>query len=193
ARADFDAYLNAYPDGDNAIEARYYRGLSSASASETTQLLQLASDEPDDDFAPMALLAAGQAQEELGDYARAASIYGGLVAKYPTRDAGMSGAFRLGLAKYMLGDLDGAIATWNDLLGRNPRSDVQSQTLYWIGKTFTARGDDASANDRYSAAAAVRPVDYYAMRAEVALDPPPASSNFNAASVSPADESELAD
>ena len=52
----------------------------------------------------------------------------------------------LGYALYSRGDLDGAIATWNDLLGRNPRSNIQSQTLYWIGKTFAARGDDASAN-----------------------------------------------
>ena len=192
ARADFDAYLSAYPDGDNAIEARYYRGLSSASASETTQLLQLASDEPNDDFAPMALLAAGQAQEELGNYANAASIYDGLVAKYPTRDAGMSGAFRLGLAKYMQGDLNGAIATWNDLLRRNPQSDVQSQTLYWIGKALAAKGDDASVKDEYTAAAAVRPVDYYVMRAEVALNPPPASSSFDPSAVGPSDEAELA-
>jgi len=193
ARADFDAYLSAFPDGDNAIEARYYHGLSSASASETTQLLQLASDEPNDDFAPMALLAAGQAQEELSNYSNAASIYDTLVAQYPTRDAGMAGAFRLGLARYMQQDFDGALASWTDLLARDPQSDIQSQTLYWMGKTFAAKGDDASAKDRYAAAAAVRPVDYYVMRAEVALNPPPSSSGFDPSSVSPADESELAD
>ncbi len=193
ARADFDAYLSAYPDGDNAIEARYYRGLSSASASETTQLLQLASDAPDDDFAPMALLAAGQAQEELGNYANAASIYEGLVAQYPTRDAGISGAFRLGLAKYMRDDVQGALGTWTDLLARSPQSDVESQTLYWMGKAYAANGDDATAKDKYTAAASVRPVDYYVMRAQVALDPPPASSNFDPSSVTPADDAELAD
>ena len=52
ARADFDAYLAAFPDGDRAVEARYYRGLSSAAKDTTTQLLQLADDVPDDDFAP---------------------------------------------------------------------------------------------------------------------------------------------
>jgi peptidoglycan lytic transglycosylase len=192
ARADFDAYLAAYPDGDNAIEARYYRGLSSASASSTTQLLQLASDEPNDDFAPMALLEAGKAQEELGDYASAASIYEGLMAKYPTRDAGMSGAFRLGLAHYMLGDFDAALATWGDLLGRNPQPDVQAEALYWSGKARAARGDATGAHAKYEAAVAIRPVDYYVMRAEVALNPPPSSKDFDPGAIRATDENEVA-
>ncbi|MBV8714876.1 MAG: transglycosylase SLT domain-containing protein, partial [Chloroflexi bacterium] len=191
ARADFDAYIAAFPDGDNAVEARYYRGLSSPAKTTTTQLLQLAADEPDDDFAPMALLEAGKAQEELSDYASAASIYEGLVAKYPTRDAGMAGAFRLGLAKYMLGDFDGALATWSDLLARQPSSDIQSQTLYWTGKALASNGDAASARAKYAAAAAVRPVDYYVMRAEVALNPPPSSKDFDPSSISASDDSEV--
>ena len=192
ARDDFDAYLTAFPDGDNAVEARYYRGLSSPAKTTTTQLLQLAADAPDDDFTPMALLEAGKAQEELDDYAAAASIYSGLIARYPTRDAGMSGAFRLGLAQYMQNDFDGALVTWVDLLGRSPQPGVQAQTLYWSGKALAARGDDAGAHAKYEAAAAVRPVDYYVMRAEVALEPPPASSDFDPANVSAIDETEVA-
>ena len=45
--------------------------LSSAAQDTTRQLLALANDVPDDDFAPLALLEAGKAQEELGDYASA--------------------------------------------------------------------------------------------------------------------------
>ncbi|HEY1246631.1 MAG TPA: tetratricopeptide repeat protein, partial [Hyphomicrobiaceae bacterium] len=193
ARTDFDAYLSVYPDGDNSVEARYYRGLSSPDTDTTTQLLQLANDVPDDDFAPMALLGAGQAQEDLSNYAAAAQIYQSLVAKYPTRDAGMAGAFRLGLAQYMLGDLDGALQTWNALLGRDPQPGVQAQALYWSGKVLEARGDADSAQAKYQAAAAVRPVDYYVMRAQVALDPPPPSANFDPSAVTPSDEAELAE
>jgi soluble lytic murein transglycosylase len=192
ARADFDAYLASFPDGDNAVEARYYRGLSSPAKTTTTQLLQLAADEPDDDLAPMALLEAGKAQEELGDYASAASIYTGLIATYPTRDAGMSGAFRLGLAQYMQSDYDAALATWTDLLGRNPQSDVQAETLYWSGKALVAKDDAAGARAKYQAAAAVRPVDYYVINAEVELNPPPASADFDPANVTPADQAEVA-
>jgi len=104
----------------------------------------------------------------------------------------MSGGFRLGLARYMLGDLDGALAAWNDLLARNPQPDVLAQTLYWSGKTLDAQGNSAAALDKYTAAAAVRPVDYYVMRAQVALDPPPSSANFDPSTVQPADEAELA-
>jgi soluble lytic murein transglycosylase len=193
ARADFDAYLAAFPDGDNAVEARYYRGLSSPDKDTATQLLQLASDVPDDDFAPMALLGAGQAQEDLSNYTTAAQIYQQLVSKYPTRDAGMAGAFRLGLAQFMLGDQDDALGTWNDLLGRDPQPTVQAQALYWSGKVLAAQGDDGAAKAKYQAAAAVRPVDYYVMRAHVALDPPPSSAGFDPTAVTPADESELAD
>ncbi|HMF12435.1 MAG TPA: transglycosylase SLT domain-containing protein, partial [Gemmataceae bacterium] len=122
-----------------------------------------------------------------------AQIFQDLIAKYPTRDAGLSGAFRLGLAKYMLGDLDGAIGTWTDLLGRNPQSDVESQALYWSGKALDAKANSAGAVEKYQAAAAVRPVDYYVMRAQVALNPPPSSSSFDPTSVSAADEAELAE
>jgi soluble lytic murein transglycosylase len=191
ARDDFNAYLDAFPDGDNAVEARYYLGLSSPAKTETTLLVQLAADEPDDDFAPMALLEAGKAQEELGDYASAASIYEGLIVRYPTRDAGMSGAFRLGLAQYMQGDMDAALGTWSDLLERNPQSDVESETLYWSGKALAANGDSNGATLKYQAAAAVRPVDYYVLRADVALKPPPASKDFDPTNISPADEADV--
>ena len=191
ARADFDAYLQALPDGDRAIEARYYKGLSSPAKDTTSQLLQLAADEPDDDFAPMALLEAGKAQEELSDYASAEQILTQLVATYPTRDAGLAGAFRMGLARYMQGNLSGALSAWTDLLGRDPSSDVRSETLYWSGKAFAASGDEDAAKAKYSAAAAVRPVDYYVMRAQVALNPPPSSSAFDPTAVSQADEAEL--
>src|SRR5207237_6993092 len=192
ARADFEAYLTEFPDGDQAVEARYYRALSSLAPDTTIQLLKLASDVPDDDFAPMALLEAGKAQEELGDYASAENIFDALVAAFPTRDAGMAGAFRRGLARYMRGNLRGAVSAWDDLLGRGPAPAVAAQALYWSGKALAAQGDDAAAHDKYLAAAAVRPVDYYVMRAEVALDPPPRSQDFQPSVAQPTDEAELA-
>jgi soluble lytic murein transglycosylase len=193
ARADFDAYLQAAPDGDRAIEARYYRGLSSPSQDETDQLLELARQYPDDDFAPMALLEAGKSQEELKKYASAQAIYDQLVQQYPTRDAGLSGAFRRGLALYMQGDSATALAAWDELLTRDPDASVKAQALYWSGKALAQQGNTGAARAHYEAAAAVRPVDYYVMRAQVELDPPPASRNFDPAQVGPADEAALAD
>jgi soluble lytic murein transglycosylase len=192
ARADFDAYLAAYPDGDRAVEARYYKALSSAAKDTSSQLLQLARDVPDDDFAPLALLEAGKAQEELGDYATAASIYDQLVATYPTRDAGMAGAFRSGLARYMQSDPDAALNAWNELLARNPEPPVRAQALYWSGKVLSQQDQLAAGRDKLVAAAAVRPVDYYVMRAQVALDPPPSSTSFDPTQIQSADETELA-
>jgi soluble lytic murein transglycosylase len=192
ARADFDAYLAALPSGDRAVDARYYRGLSSAAADTTRQLLTLADDVPDDDFAPLALLEAGKAQEELGDYAAAEGIYDRLVATYPTRDAGLAGEFRRGLARYMRGDLDGARAAWEALLRRDPDAPVRAQALYWTGKAFSAAGDETAASDLYAAAAAVRPIGFYVLRAQVALDQPPMAPRFDPSAVAPADESALA-
>jgi soluble lytic murein transglycosylase len=191
ARADFDAYLAALPDGDHAVEARYYRALSSPAKDTSAQLLQLADDVPDDDLAPAALLEAGKAQEELGDYASAEKIYDRLVATYPTRDAGMAGAFRRGLARFMRGNMAGALGSWNELLDREPDDPVRAEALYWSGKALAASGDDVAAHDKYAAAAAVRPVDYYVMRAQAALDPPPSSSSFVPSEVAAADEAEL--
>jgi soluble lytic murein transglycosylase-like protein len=192
ARADFDAYLQALPDGDRAIEARYYRGLSSAPQDSTDQLLKLARQYPDDDFAPMALLEAGKAQEELKDYASAQRIFDRLVDQYPTRDAGLLGAFRRGLASSMQGNPTSALAAWDELLARDPDSPVKAQALYWSGKVLAQQANAAGAQAKYEAAAAVRPVDYYVMRAQVALDPPPAADGFDSSRVSPADEPALA-
>jgi peptidoglycan lytic transglycosylase len=192
ARADFDAYLAALPDGDRAVDARYYRGLSSAASDTTRQLIALADDVPNDDFAPLALLEAGKAQEELGDYASAERIYDRLVSSYPTRDAGLAGEFRRGLARYMRNNTSGALAAWDDLLGREPEADVRAQALYWSGKALSAAGDEPGARDKLGAAAAVRPLSYYVLRAQVELDPPPSTSGFDPASVSPADEATLA-
>ena len=192
ARADFDAYLDALPDGDRAIEARYYRGLSSPPADTTQQLLQLAADVPDDDFAPLALLEAAKAQEELADYAGAESIYDRLVATYPTRDAGLAGAFRRGLARFMRGNAEGALDDWSALLARDLAPALRAQTLYWTARLLETQGDAAGARERYTAGAAVRPVDYYVMRCLVALQPPPGSSDFTPSQVGAADETDLA-
>src|SRR5947207_3335950 len=103
----------------------------------------------------------------------------------------MAGAFRRGLARYMQGNFSAALAAWDELLARDPTSDVQSEALYWSGKALAALDDPESARAKYTAAAAVRPVDYYAVRAEVALNPPPTSSDFNPSALSAADEAEL--
>jgi len=192
ARADFDAYLAAHPNGDRALEARYYRGLSSAARDTTSQLLALADAAPDDDIAPLALYEAGKAQEELAEYARAEQIYDRLVATYPTRDAGLNGAFRRGLARLMRGNPVGALSAWDELLARSPEPPVRAQALYWSSKALSAAGNEPAAHEKLRAAAAVRPVDYYVMRAQAALDQPPAATEFDPATVEPADEAELA-
>ncbi len=64
--------------------------------------------------------------------------------------------------------------------------------MYWTGKVQSELGDSSAAHGSYVAAAAVRPVDYYVMRAHVALDPPPPSSSFDASAIAPADEPDLA-
>jgi soluble lytic murein transglycosylase-like protein len=193
ARADFDAYLTALPDGDHAIEATYYRALSSLPQDTTRQLLAVADQHPDDDFAPMALLEAGKAQEELEDYASAERIYDRLIATYPTRDAGLAGAFRRGLARYMRGDAPGALTAWDELMSRDLQGSVRSEALYWSGKVLAQQGDSAGARANYAAAAAVRPVDYHVMRAQVELSPPPASSDFDPSKPQVSDEAQLAE
>jgi soluble lytic murein transglycosylase len=103
----------------------------------------------------------------------------------------MAGAFRRGLARLMRGDSAGALSAWNDLLGRDPDPAVRAQALYWSGKALAAQGGSDSAREKYQSAAGVRPVSYYVVRAQVALDPPPSSKDFDPAQVQPADEAEL--
>ncbi|MBI2755139.1 MAG: transglycosylase SLT domain-containing protein [Chloroflexi bacterium] len=191
ARADFDAYLAAFPDGDRAVEARYYRGLSSLPADTTEQLLKLADQFPDDEFAPLALLEAGKAQEELEKYDSAEAIYARLIATFPTRDAGLAGTFRRGLSRLMQKDTAGALAIWDGLAQKDVEPALKAQSLYWAGKALATRGDTAGARARWQAASNVRPVDYYVVRALAELNPPPPTADFNPASAAPADEAAL--
>jgi len=78
-----------------------------------------------------------------------------------------------------------------DQLARNPQPDVLAQTLYWTGKTLSAKGDEASATSNYVSAAAVRPVSYYVMRAQAALEPPPSSNSVVDTSVPSADDGDV--
>jgi soluble lytic murein transglycosylase len=104
----------------------------------------------------------------------------------------MAGAFRRGLARYMRGDTGGALSACDELLGRDPEPPVRAETLYWSGKALAAQGETASAKAKYQSAATVRPVDYYVMRAQAALDPPPSSRDFDPSQAASADEAELA-
>jgi peptidoglycan lytic transglycosylase len=172
----FDRYLQADPNGPDAPSAKLFRALASLTpGNEPSALrdLDALADDPnqDSDIAAQALLEAGQALESLNEPALAESHYVKLLDKFPRLDAAATAGFRLGLVRYVRGDVTDAVAAWDGLIARRDdlTSDDVARAYYWRGKGLAKAGDGDASRASFSAAAAVSPPSYYSLRAASAL------------------------
>lgn len=172
----FDQYLTTDPSGPDVAAARLYRALASLTpGNEPNALGELdaiaADPNQDSDIAAQALLEAGQALEGLSELDQAEGRYQKLLDTFPRLDAAATAGFRLGLVRYVRGADSNALAAWDALLARRDdlSSDDVSRALYWRGKALSrlARGADARAS--FLDASAVKPSNYYTLRAAFVL------------------------
>jgi len=89
---------------------------------------------PADELAPKALWQAARLREEEGALVTAARLYEELQARFPAFQDADQALWRAGLARYRAADREGAVADWQALLDKYPRSDYRLKTLYWLGK-----------------------------------------------------------
>ncbi len=124
-------------------------------------------------LASTALLRAARVLEADGRFAEAATAYAQVDEAAPGSADADAALFRLGLTRYLLGELGDAVRAWQRLAdpSRNAAPAQRAAALYWQGKA-TARVDgagSATARDAWSAAVSAGPSTYYAFRAQDAL------------------------
>jgi soluble lytic murein transglycosylase len=193
----FDRSLQTEPNGPDAASARLSRALAGLvpghEAAALRELTAIADDPSQEaEVAARALLEAGQALEGLDEMPAAERQYQALQERFPRLDEAATAGFRLGLARYVRGAAAEAVAAWEALLARKadlPPPEV-SRAYYWRGKAFARLGREADARASWEQAAAVRPADYYALRAADRLGA--LAGSPAAADISTREEDELA-
>jgi len=120
---------------------------------------------PADDLAPKALWQAAKLREGEGAYPEAARLYEQVQANFPAFEDADEALWQAGLAHYRAGDRQKAIAGWQALLDKYPKSSYRSKSLYWLGK-LGAKPASQGAHGYWEQLVAAYPRTYYALRVE---------------------------
>jgi len=131
-----------------AITTAYPRDTSSASA--LLLLADLATDDNRDQDARQALM--------------------NLLKRFPTGRHAATARFRAGMISYISNDRKSAIAEFDSLYARDSNSTDALAALYWAGRSYSAAGNKAKANDRWRTIIKNEPLSYYAVMAAKRLD-----------------------
>ena len=131
-----------------AITTAYPRDTSSASA--LLLLADLATDDNRDQDARQALM--------------------NLLKRFPSGRHAATARFRAGMISYIAGDRKSAIAEFDSLYARDSNSTDALAALYWAGRSYSAAGNKAKANDRWRTIIRNEPLSYYAVMAAKRLD-----------------------
>ncbi|MFC1936167.1 transglycosylase SLT domain-containing protein [Chloroflexota bacterium] len=137
---------------------------------------------PEHPRAPEFLYFAGRVAERGGDLNKAAQMWERLGIGYSTSQYAFDGFFQAGIARYRFGDYSGAVVQFQSALGLAANKEQQAQAHFWIGKGYSAIGDQNSANSAWQQAMELDPTGYYSERARDVLEfrlpfTPPASYN----------------
>jgi soluble lytic murein transglycosylase len=172
----YDVLIAAYPDSSAAVDAWLEKGRSLAAQSridEATETLEAFVEAyPDHELAPEALWRMARQNEGVAAWAKAASAYRRLQENYPASERAGESLARAGLSHFRLADQEAAIVDWRKLVTEYPDSGRLSATRYWLGRAYSALGNDAEAGEWLTLAAespALLP-NYYALRASHRLE-----------------------
>lgn len=154
----FTSVIDEHPESD---QAWYYRGMSHLRtgdiAAAAADLREVAARVPESPHAATALVTAGRLLEGLGEPDQARQVYEQAIERYGETEAGANARIRLGLMRYVTGDLNGATELWMD--GGHP------QVEFWLGKAREQAGDIPGARAAWQAAVQADPDGYYGFRA----------------------------
>lgn len=165
----FDVALQEAPNGAEASTARYNRAVAilrlGKELEAAREMRAMAARYPASSIAPIALLRAGRIVESNDLLDEAAAMYTELVNGYPATNQGRNGRFRLGLIRYLRGDVVGASGAWDALARDGAERDLQSLALLWQGKAAQLAGNDAEATARWQRAVEIGPDTFSGLRA----------------------------
>lgn len=120
---------------------------------------------PQHDQAAALLFDAARIQERGGLLSEAAATWERVMNEYPADEKSYRALFLAGITHYRLKNYDASLTTFQRalLLATSP-SDLAASS-FWIGKTYTAKGDADSARAALETAANQDPTGYYSERA----------------------------
>jgi soluble lytic murein transglycosylase len=140
---------------------------------------------PAHDLAPEGLWRAAKLREGAGAYTAAASLYMNLQTSFPGYTNAEEALWRAGLDYYRVKDEAKAIAAWQSLHTKYPKSAFETKVLYWLGKVG-ATPSKASEQGYWDQLTSIYPANYYALRVEqVRSGEAPTAARLNTAAVQP--------
>ena len=135
---------------------------------------------PGDPQASEALRRAALLLDRAQRYGDAASLYEQLQAKYPTVDRADDALFLAGLDYYRIKDTKTAAARWQKITQSYAKTDFFPRALFWLGKIAKAQGQNDTAKNYWTQAAAFAG-NYYGWRAQDALAAPNSNLTYEPA------------
>lgn len=173
---EYETVIVAYPDSPVAADAWLEKARSLAAQGRTDEaqetLEAFVKAHSDSELAPEALWRAAQLHEDAAAWARAATVYRRLQQTYPASEHAAEALFRAGLDHFRQANYQAAVEDWQKLITHYADSDRLSAVRYWLGKTYSALGDEAQADQWLASAARSASFfpDYYALRAAHRLE-----------------------
>jgi soluble lytic murein transglycosylase len=164
-----EALIVGYPESKQLPRAWMAKAATLARMGEDDRAVKayqdLAAFFPADELAPRALWQGAKLREGAAVLDEAAKLYEDVQAAFPAFEDADEALWRAGLAHYQTDNRERAIADWQALLVKYPKSAYRPKSLYWLGKLAAAdgSGEESGYWDRLVAAV---PGTYYALRVE---------------------------
>ena len=121
---------------------------------------------PDEMFAPQALLDAGRNYERANRLEDAAHIWESIADTYPGSNLVPQALFWAGIARFRDKKYDQALLTFQRDLQLSGTADDQARAYFWIGKTQETQGNTSAAQTSWQQAASLDQTDYYSLRSQ---------------------------
>ena len=114
--------------------------------------------------APGFLYEAGRILEQEGDLEGAAVIWQRMMNDYPSAERSYRALFLAAIQYYRLQRLDEALSVFQRTLVLAASPDEKARAYLWIGKTYSALGDEENAINAWQLGETADPTDYYSIR-----------------------------
>ncbi len=171
AIAALDAFIKSYPAHPRWTDAWEQKGFLEWAVlgrydTGAKTFLDFVAAAPTSSSAPNFLMNAARVTERNGKLAEAAQIWERVANEYPSSEPVAEALFLAGIARYRLGDLTAALASFQKDLILSTRPRDIARAYFWIGKTHERLGDNASAVQAWQQAQTTDPNGYYSLRAQ---------------------------
>ena len=164
-----DALITLYPKSTYLPHAWLEKGAIFASLQNNDAAIKayqdLAAFFPAHPFAPEALRRAARLRQGEGAYVEAAKLNEELQASFPGFKDADEALWYAGWNYYRAGNAKQAVANWEALLAKYPKSVYRAKTLYWLGKLDT-RSESQGGGGYWTQLVAADPRAYYALRVQ---------------------------